>query len=806
MSFRCDAATLERLEWPRLAEAWARCAATERGEAACRGDVFAATRAAVAERLAETGEARALIDAGEAVPFGGIRDLRPALEDARLGRSLSAASLGGVLECLRGGQRVREHLLARRARAPRLADLAATLPLLGATADALARVVTPEGEVRDDASPELARARRRIRELESECDRIMARARRDPDLREHLQDDYVTSREDRPVLPVRAQARHRVRGIVHGVSSSGTTLFIEPEAAVDAGNRLRIARTEAEREVERLLRQATAAVRERALEIEAAGATLEVLDVALARGRLSLRLDARAPELCEVPTLELRELRHPLLLLEAGLDPDEVVPSDLVLESGARCLVISGPNAGGKTVAAKAVGLAALALRAGLHVPCGEGSRVSVPDVVRADIGDAQDLRAGLSTFSARMRGATEILGVADASALVVLDEIGEGTEPGEGAALAQALLEALVDRGATVVATTHFNRLKELAGDDPRFANASAEFDLETLAPTYRIFLGAPGSSGAMHVARRMGLDAGVVERARALLDREDRKLEALTRSLSELRQDLEVERRGASQAREQSEAARAAYEQRMESLRRSREAALEAMRGDLDDAFRAARDQVAGVVRDLQRAAGGAGGARAGREANRARDRLAAIERRTGEVAAQHAPAPAPAAKAVRTEQLVADARVEIAGVPGEAVIVEPPDRRGSLVVRAGGARLRLDAARVSRVLGAAPEAARPGAVARYEVERSVAAAPAARCDLRGLRVDEAIDRAEAHLQAHLGRGSPQLIFVHGHGTGALRDAVRGWLRDTPQVAEVRSGGAGEGGNGVTVARLEI
>jgi DNA mismatch repair protein MutS2 len=802
VSFHCDPATLERLEWPRLADWLARQAATARGAAACRADVFCATRASVAERLAETDEARGLVDAGADLSFGGVEDLRPLLETAQHGRALSSVELARVLGTAQGAARVRHALAQRAEAAPRLAALAGTLPDLGRLIDALGRVITRERDVRADATPELARLRRQIRQLEREIERVMARALRDPDVRLRLQDDYVTSREGRPVLPVQASARQRVRGIVHDVSSSGTTVFIEPEAAVDAGNRLRIARMELEREIERLLREATDVVRAHGDPLEGAGATLEVLDVALARGRLSRRLGGCAPQIDTVG-IELRQLRHPLLLLEAGLEVDEVIANDIALPVQARCLIISGPNAGGKTVAAKAVGLAALALRAGLHVPCAPGSQLLVPDAVHADIGDEQDLRAGLSTFSARMRNAATLLHAADERSLVIVDEIGEGTEPGEGAALAQALLEALVERGAHVIATTHFNRLKELAGEDSRFANASAEFDLRTLEPTYRIHLGAPGSSGAMHAAQRMGLAANVVERARQLLDGEDRRLEALTRGLSELRQELEAERQSVRATRVQSEAARDRYEARLAGLRRSREAALSAMKSDLEDAFRAARAEVAAVVRTLQRGGRAQQGPEAGRAANRAQDRLRQIEARSRDVEARHTP-PAVPGGAVSPERIIPGARIRLTGLPGEGVVLEPVDRRGQVAVRMGAARTRVGLERIERVIASAPPSLAAARVA-FDIDRDTDAPPPLECDLRGLRVDEALDRAEAHLQSHLGRGAAQLRFVHGHGTGALRDAVRGWLRDIPQVAEVRSGEAGEGGNGVTVARIE-
>lgn len=799
MTFRASAETLARLEWPRLLELLAAQAATERGAEGLRALAFPATHAGVREQLALTTEARRLADTGSEPPFGGVADLRAPLVELARGRTLQARELGLLLTTLDAARRIRVSLAARAELAPCLAALAETLPELRAFERALAAVVTPAGEIRDDASPELRQKRRRVRELEAEIERQMARHLRDPDVQAHLQDSYATFRENRPVLPIRAEAQKRVRGIVHDVSSSGTTVFIEPDDVVEAGNRLRIAQTEVTREIERLLAELCNQAREVAPELEAQGATLEALDAAFARGRLSRRAGGREPGISSDGALDLRGLRHPLLLLEAGLAPEDVVPNDLALVDGARCLVISGPNAGGKTVAAKAVGLAALSVRAGLHVACDEGSALPLVDAVFAEIGDEQDLRAGLSTFSARMANLAAIVAQADAQSLVIADEIGDGTEPGEGAALAQAILEALVQRGALVLATTHFNRLKEIAGSDPRFANASAEFDPDTLLPTFRIHLGQPGSSGAMWAAQRMGLDEAVVERARELMDREDSRLEALTRGLSELRQELEAERRQALRMREESETARAAYETRLAALHGAREQALAAMKADLESAFTRARAEIAHVVRGLQR-----GDVSPGPAANRAQAELSRIRERTESVELAHAEPEASAPRAaVSDAALVAGARVELAGVRPIAIVLEPPDKRGRLAVRIGAARTVVARERVLRVLE--PEAPKARPAAHVSLQREVEEAPSrVDCDLRGLRVDEALERADAALQRLLGRGGGRVTFIHGHGTGALRDAIRAWLRAIPGVEKFEPGGPHEGGNGVTVATL--
>lgn len=797
MSFHCDTATLERLEWPRLANCLAERAATRRGAEACRGELFCSTRAAVEDRLAETDEVRSLLDAGEAIPFGGVEDVRDVIDILAKGSAPGAPEFARLAATLEAAERIRRFLSARAEAAPRLADLSDTLPALRSLAASIWKVVTPEGEVRNDASAELARLTRRARELQGEIERRMGALLRVVELQPHLQDRYVTSREGRPVLPVRADARARVPGIVHDVSSSGTTVFIEPEAVVEFGNRLRVVQTRVQREIERLLRELAERTARETPAIGATAATLEVLDVAQARGRLSRALAACAPELDAAGTsFELLALQHPLLLLEAGLEPDQVVANDIGFPDQAHGLVISGPNAGGKTVAAKAVGLAALAIRAGLHVPCARGSRMPVFDAVCADIGDEQDLRSGLSTFSARMSNLAGVIARADSRTLVIVDEIGEGTEPGEGAALAQSILEGLVARGARVVATTHFNRLKELAAHDPRFCNASAEFDRKTLLPTYRIRLGAPGSSGATFVAERMGVERAVVERARELLDSEERKLEALTESLSALRQELEAEKRVALDMRRESEVARSAYERRLEQLRAAREQALATMKGELEAAIKSARAELAAVMRQVQ------GGGRAqGRAASRAYRRVSSIEERAKRAAAREREN-RPARPRVDWSGTAPGMRLELDGI-GEAVLVSGPDRRDRITVRIGDVRSELPAERALRVLPGEPT--KPTAPSRVEVERApLEEVSTSECDLRGLRVDEALDRADAHLQALLGRGAVRVRFIHGHGTGALRSAIRSWLRDLPEVERFAPGGDQEGGNGVTIAEL--
>ena len=493
-----------------------------------------------------------------------------------------------------------------------------------------------------------------------------------------LSDAYFTVRNDRYVLPVRAEAKSSVRGILHDASRSGTTVFIEPEELVELNNRLKQSELGVQRETLRVLEQLSRAVGEAASEIENGIAALVGVDLAFARAALAQEMRATQPEVGRDGVIRAYALRHPLLPAE------EAVPNDARLGEGYHILVLSGPNAGGKTVALKSVALAALCVRAGLFVPAQAGSRVDWFDAVLADIGDEQDIRESLSTFSAHMANLARIVDEATPRSLVVLDEIGTGTDPSEGAAVAQACLEALADRGARVIATTHYNLLKEMAEVDSRFANASFEFDPQTLAPTYRLHVGHPGASSALAVAARMGLHPGVLARANQLLDRDDRRLDRMLSELAASRAALEHEQQEAVRSRSASEAVRAEYEVKLATLQERRETLYRSMREDLERGFREARAQVAAVVRELQ--SGGSA-----RDATRAQLRLAelAAERREVDREAGLPAAQAPALARLDWRHVRVGDLVEIRG-GGKGRLLSLPDTRGRVAVGVGSARL--------------------------------------------------------------------------------------------------------------------
>ena len=752
---------------------------------------------AVATRLDETSEARAILEDEELPPVGGCRDLAEALALAEKGGVLESAQLLEIRTTLEALQATRRFFERRSEAHPALATLASEIEPTPDLADAIARCLDDHGEIRDTASPTLARARREAQalgsELKNRIERVLARSELTP----HLSDHYYTVRNGRYVLPVKADSKGHVRGIVHDASRSGTTLFVEPDDMIDTNNRHRQAELTVEREILRVLRELSAAVGSHATRLRAGLDALGRLDLAWARGELSRRHHATRPIVEVEGIFDLPGLRHPLIA------SDECVANDLGVGRAYSVLILSGPNAGGKTVALKSIALAALFVRAGLHVPAEPGARVDLVGRVLADIGDHQDIRESLSTFSAAMASLARMLQEAGPDTLVCLDEVGVGTDPSEGAAIAQATLEALADSGARTVTTTHYNLLKEMAEVDDRFENASVEFDPETLAPTYRVRIGAPGASSATTVAARMGMPEGVLRRAAALLDREDRRLDRMLSELAASRAALDAEQRAANALRLEGEQARAEYRAKLARLQERRDKLFGEMRRELDDSFRDAHGEVARIIRELQRQP-------SSRRAARAREQLETLRDQTETQQTDRGLVPERVEEAAPTAPVDwPRARVgDVVRTPGGALgrLLSLPDRKGRVRLQVGAAKLTLGHDR----LGAAPPDPSPTAPRppREPAQGSAAATAVlggtAETDLRGLRVDEALDKLEGALDLAAAEGRDELRIIHGIGTGALRSAVRERLPGSSHVVEWHEAAREEGGAGATRALL--
>ena len=745
-------------------------------------------------RQAETSEAVALLRGGE-VPLRGAGDLRPLVHHAKIGGVLEPAELLLVARTLQVARRLRGHLEARRQSAPRLAQVAAGLAPLPDLEAAIAQVLDEEGQVRDDASPALARLRADLRTVERRIREKLEEILRHPAYLRMLQEPLVTVRGDRFVVPVKAEARAQFPGLVHDQSSSGATVFMEPLAIVELGNRRRELEAMERAEVRRLLQALSRRVAEAAEPVAATLAALGAVDLALARAALSEAWEATEPYLAGDGPLELRRARHPLLLHHLG--PERVVPIDVTLGGAFRTLVITGPNTGGKTVALKTVGLLTLMAQSGLHIPAAPGSVVRVFPQVFADIGDEQSIEQSLSTFSSHLRSIVAILGALAPPALVLLDEIGAGTDPTEGAALARAIIETLHERGACTIVTTHYSELKTLAQELPGVENASVEFDPETLRPTFRLLMGQPGRSNAFIIAARLGLPAAVVERARGYLSREQVRVDELLAELTRDRARAERDREEAERLRAEAGALRERFAAEVAHLEAARAEALRRARREVEDAVRQARREVAAVLEEARR--------RTPEDAREARRRLEALaatwaERLGGETeAAGEAP-----------QQVEVGQTVLVAGLGQTGRVVAAANDRGEVEVEVGRVRLRVPLAGLRlRRAGTAATASGAPAGPRTETAARVAPGretPASALSLRGLTVDDALLEVDRYLDAAVLAGLPRVTLIHGKGTGALRRAVQDFLRGHPHVRTYRPGGHGEGGEGVTVVELDV
>lgn len=803
MAFSVARSTLESLEWASLIAALARRCRTPQGLKRIALDeglsLFEADAAGVHSRLVETSEARTLLDRDAAPQLGGCADIAAVLVRAEKGGLLEPAELLDVRATLKTILSTARFFESRSRDLPALSALADPLAPRPELVARLVRCLDESGELRDEASPALAQARRDQARLGSELQSRIERELRSPDLASHLSDAYYTVRNGRFVLPVRADARGHVRGIVHDASRSGTTIFVEPERMVELNNRHREAELTVERETLRVLRELAAAVAAEAPGIRADLDCLGRIDLALARGGLSQATDACAPFVGRDGVLELPGLRHPLI--EAG----RCVANDLRVGADYCVLILSGPNAGGKTVAMKAIALAALMVRAGMHVPAEPGARVDLFDCVLADIGDHQNIAESLSTFSAAMANLAEVLRIAAPHTLVCLDEIGVGTDPSEGASIAQAALEALADSGTRVVTTTHYNLLKEMAELDPRFANASVEFDPVTFAPTYRVRIGAPGASSATTVAARMGIPSRVLERASALLDREDRRLDRMLSELGASRALLEAEQTAAAAMKAESAQVREEYRIKLARLQERRDQLFGEMRSELDGAFREAHGEVARIIADLQRDPSSRRAADARGKLETLRDETVQLQLEKG-IEPAAAPGTAILAPIDWPHARLGDPVRTALGAAG--TLLSLPDRRGRVTVQTAGAKLTLPREQLGRGEPASDDPgvreAKPSAGSRPAPTPPMRRGGVLEVDLRGMHVEEALDHLDAILDQAAAEGRDELRVIHGIGTGVLRRAVREHLPRSPWIVECLEAAREEGGAGATRAVL--
>ncbi|MFO0555090.1 MAG: Smr/MutS family protein [Polyangiaceae bacterium] len=804
----CPDKTRADLELDRVLEALASRCASPAAAAAARALPFLETLDAVRDEHTELAEALALSLSAEPLPQAGVPDVTSALGRARVGASLSREEIRDVLTVLLAARKLRRYLKAHRDDAPNLARTCDTDASLDTLAFELERSFDPDGGIADAAaSPRLADSAPsgRARAIAS-C----AGSRSSSRTRPRSPTTSGPSATERFRTPVRSDSHERFQGIVHGASAGGATLFVEPRVVVPLGNRHKVLGSLIEREEEIVLARLGALVSESVESVHAAQAALVRADLKAAAAKLALDLDLTQPTLhaaspSEPFRLELHRARHPILALD-GID---VVPSDLSLEGG-RVLVVSGPNAGGKTVALKTMGLAVLMARLGLFVPASDGSTVSFFDVVLTDVGDEQSITKNLSTFSAHVQNLVAILDGAHPGALVLLDEVASGTDPREGEALATSILESLAARGAAVACTTHYEGLKILALEDSRFVNASVGFDFENLRPTFQLLSGVPGASSALAVARRFGVPAHLVARAESLLSGGTLSVAKVVEQLAADRRELEVAREAArAEAAELREKQRAldAERQRVETKERG---ALARETEELMTAVKRAREELRAAQTKLR--------------AQKLEEReLAAAEKAIDKVAARVAiggqlepehPSRGVERKPVTAGDIYPGMRVFVPRLRMEADVLDVL-ASGQIRVAAGPLKLLANIDEIQRPdqkggSNKSPASkGKPKAASKLQFD--AAADPDVpiqtsdnTVDLRGLRAHEAIATAEQFLDRCVGSGKRVAFLIHGHGTGALRQAVRDALRGSPYIERSRPGEPREGGDGVTVVWL--
>jgi DNA mismatch repair protein MutS2 len=793
--------TLRALEFDKIRALLLMQAGSVAGRARLTGLEPSTDAREVREALSRTGEGRALLRAPGRQPYHDLPDPAEALAAARVkGNHLEPRVLLDVASFIEGSIEIGRRV-AESENAPSLSRLASGIRDATAVSTPIRRAVLPSGEVADDASPKLQETRRAIARLRTQLTSVMESFLRGKDADRHLQDKLVTTRNDRYVLLLKAEFRGQVPGVIHGSSGSGQSLFVEPLPAVELNNDIVSLQDEERQEVVRILQGLTARVGERADDLARAAEILGELDAVQAMALLARDMDARAPEIATDARLELRDARHPLLMANLaerlGIDrrsQREPVPVGVRVGFGDPVLVISGPNTGGKTVALKTTGLFALMAQCGLHVPAGEGSVLPVFKRVYADIGDEQSIAANLSTFSAHLATIVAMTRDLEAPSLVLLDEVGAGTDPTEGGALGVAIVDYFRRCGAMVVATTHHGLMKAYAQSTPGVACASFGYDPDTYEPTYRLTLGAPGRSLALEMAERLGLPAEAVRDARARRDDKEAQAEAVLARLEKEQSTLARERERMESERRELEAARGRAQEAERSIAERKRREVEVFARTLhrrgEDLERKAHEAIAEAVERVGQAQKLASAAPRLRGAA-----VQAIRAAQAEVLKDPELALPEEREAPQTPVMVGTrVRVSNLGLIGDVMGLHGDEAE----VAVSGKRLRVPRAELVALQGQSKK----GSVSLPE-RPSKSAAPG-EINLVGLTVDEALPRVDKLLDDAALGDRHEIRVIHGFGEGKLRKAIAGFLKGHPHVASYRPGGANEGGGGVTIVEL--
>lgn len=737
----------------------------------------------------ETDEAVKALRLRGNVPLGGIFDIRPHIKRSVIGGMLSPLELMETSSTIHAGRMMRkfiEELVEEHEDITLLSEYAGRIIVLAELEAEIRKAVDEHGEVLDTASETLRSLRNQLRTKEARVRERLESIIRSPNAQKMLSDTVITIRNERFVIPVKQEYRGHYGGIIHDQSASGQTLFIEPQSIVQLNNDVQEIRVKEHQEIERILIALSAQVGENAGELEEITAVLGELDFMFAKARYGKKTKASKPTINNEGKISLMKARHPLIPVH------EVVPNDIFLGEDFTTIVITGPNTGGKTVTLKTVGLCTLMAQAGLQVPASEGSELAVFTAVYADIGDEQSIEQSLSTFSSHMVNIVDILNEADGNSLILFDELGAGTDPAEGAALAIAILDEVYRRGARVIATTHYPELKAYGYNREGVVNASVEFDIETLSPTYKLLIGVPGRSNAFEISQRLGLQGSVIEAARTHVSEDKNQVEGMIRALEESRKEAEAERQEAHELLKQSEKLHKDLQKQTMAYYEKKDALINKAKEKAQEIVENAREEAEEVIQRLRKM-------QMEKEAEVKEHELIDAKRRL------EAAAPKQGTKQRRGQHTLTKHDFK----PGDEVKVLTFDQQGHLIERAsetdwlvqiGIMKMKVNEKDLQFIKSEQKKETRPLATVRgkdFHVSLEL--------DLRGERYENALARLEKYIDDALLAAYPRVSIIHGKGTGALRQGVQEYLKNHRSVKRTRFGDAGEGGTGVTIVEFK-
>lgn len=793
---RMDERNLSRLEFDKIKQELARYAVSEPGREIIANLVPLKNQAEITDRLAETTEGTELLRLEPTAPLGGWHDIRREVKHSQREGVMEAPELWRVLQTLVAARQTKGFFSQRKDVYRLLDEIASGLGDFRILEKALAGAILPGGEISDRATERLSSIRRKLVSAQERVKERLNNIIRSVRYQKYLQDPIVTMREGRYVVPVKQEYRSQIPGIVHDQSTSGATLFIEPMPVVEANNEVRSLLAAEKQEVAKILRDLSAQVGAVGEELLSTLDILGVLDFIMAKAHYSKELDAMAPRIVPEPRLDIRNARHPLLSGSA-------VPISIHLGGEFDVLVITGPNTGGKTVTLKTVGLIVAMAHSGLHVPVGQQTDIGMFSDVFVDIGDEQSIEQSLSTFSSHMSNIVGILGRVGARSLVLLDELGAGTDPTEGSALAQAILDQLRQLGAKTVATTHYGELKNYAYANDGVENASVDFDPETLRPTYKLIIGRPGRSNAFEIAGRLGLDESVLQKARGYLTEEQIQQADLMQQLEMARVQAERDRAQAGELRRQAEEHKVQYESQLRSIQARKDDSMARAVTEAREIVKRARHEADYLLEQLRN--------RLKETSVRPGDLSTTRIRRQLEQLQNDLEGKMPEPDLVSQQGLEPVTNVK----PGDkvfipkfgqtGVVLEASEKDDTVQVQVGVIRINVSPGELTRVRDEQGEKQdnRLGTGLGTLVQQK-ARDISSQLDLRGMRVETALEMVEKYLDDASLAGLVSVYLVHGKGTGALRSAIQQMLKEHPLVKEFRLGKYGEGDTGVTVVKF--